>query len=387
MEALAIRTANRPQPYAVMPAQAATNKYNEALKEAYTFSPDYFQLFLSDTDRKKSTLKGYKTCLVQFQTWLFNNVDDPQHPVQDDIKAYRDYLDNRNDLTAGTRQQYVRTVKQFFAYLAPRGLYPNIADGVNPVKIRHDIHRKDAFTDEEVNKIAQTIDRTDIKGKRLYAMFLLAFVDGLRTIEVHRANIGNLETIDGDLWLYICGKGHSEADTEKSIAKRTKEALEEYLQAREDGEDPNSPLFTVTGNRTAYDENGKPTRRISTTSISKMLKGCFIAAGYNSPRLTAHSARHTAATISREGAGASLEETQELCGHTDSAVTKIYDHTNRHRAIEKKYRQLIEDCIFDGTKLNRVLPDLEVEIMKLSDLEQMQLLEFLRSKNKPAKTL
>lgn len=386
MEALAIRTENRPQPYAFVPAQNKT-KYNELLKAAYTFSMDYFQLFLDSMDCKPTTMKGYKNCLAQFQIWLLNNVSDPQHPVQDDIKAYRDYLDERQDLSAGTRQQYVRMVKQFFAYLAPRGLYPNIGDGVRPVKIRHDIHRKDAFAENEVSKIIQTIDRTDIKGKRLYAMFLLAFVDGLRTIEIHRANIGNLEIIDGSLWLYIKGKGHDEADTEKSISRRTREALEEYLQARKDGEDPNSPLFTATGNRTAYDEKGEPTRRISTTSISKMLKGCFIAAGYDSPRLTAHSARHTAATTAMNGGGATIRETQELCGHQSSTVTEVYVHQNNHRTIEKKFRQRIEDAYFEGTKLNRIMPDLESEIMKLSDLEQMQLLEYLRSKNKPEQVL
>ena len=61
--------------------------------------------------------------------------------------------------------------------------------------------------------------RSTEQGKRLYAMYLLAVNAGLRTIEISRANIKDLETKGGKTWLYIWGKGHSEAD-QKSRSPR-----------------------------------------------------------------------------------------------------------------------------------------------------------------------
>lgn len=64
---------------------------------------------------------------------------------------------------------------------------------------------------------------------------------------------------------------------------------------------------------------------MTTRSISGIVKGCFQAAGYDSPRLTAHSTRHTAATLSLLH-GASLRQTQELLRHRNMQTTEIYAH-------------------------------------------------------------
>ena len=109
------------------------------------------------------------------------------------------------------------------------------------------------------------VQRSTEQGKRLYAMYLLAVNAGLRTIEISRANIKDLETKGGRTWLYIWGKGHSEADQKKPIAPEVKAAIDDYIQSRTDNPNGNSPLFVSTGNRS----KGK---RIASTTISTMLK-------------------------------------------------------------------------------------------------------------------
>ena len=59
--------------------------------------------------------------------------------------------------------------------------------------------------------------------------------------------------------------------------------------------------------------------------ISLIIKKRLKAAGYDSDRLTAHSLRHTAATLNLLN-GASLEETQQLLRHTSINTTMIYVH-------------------------------------------------------------
>ena len=155
-------------------------------------------------------------------------------------------------------------------------------------------------------------------------MYLLTVTAGLRTIELARANIKDLETKNGNTWLYIWGKGHTEADTKKAIAPEVAEAIQDYLRSRTDNYTSSSPLFVATGNRSG----GK---RLEVTTISKMLKGALKAAGFNSERLTAHSLRHTAGTLTMELTG-DIYQTQQYMRHSNPATTEIYLHISNEKA-------------------------------------------------------
>lgn len=361
------------------------------------FSKSLFDRFIDYTDRKNTTIKGYVTCIRQFGKWLEQN--DIRQPQRDDIKAYRDYLTG-SGLATGTQVNYLRAVKHFFKWTAAEGLYPNVADNIHGAETKRGIHRKDAFDPCDVLEIASTICRNDEQGKRLYAMFLLNFVDGLRTIELHRADVGDIKTIKGDLYIYIQGKGHDEKDTPKYLPPETSEAIKDYLQSRSDKLTPKSPLFVSTSNRgkpgafkeyetdkdgnIIYDKNGKPKKilsdgRIATTTISTMFKDCFVNAGYDSDRLTAHSGRHTAAETALYNCGADIYETQQLMGHTDPATTEIYVTKKKQLDVEKKYRQAIYNAYFHGTQLTQIMPELEAEIMSMSAEEQRALLAQIRA--------
>jgi integrase/recombinase XerC len=288
-----------------------------------------------------------------------------EKPTRADIISYRDYLSteheaiqldnsasgwtyrtdhNGNRITASckpnTIAQYLRSVCAFFKWTAAEGLYPDIAAGIHAPKIRHDTHRKDALTAQEVHEIetsitsdaaekltaagaaqkdpAGRIQRSTEQGKRLYAMYLLTVTAGLRTIELARANVKDLETKGGSAWLYIWGKGHTEADTRKAIAPQVAEALQDYLQSRSDNPTGSSPLFVATGNRSG----GK---RLASTTISTMLKKAMQGAGFDSERLTAHSLRHTAGTNAMELTG-DLYQTQQYMRHSAPSTTEIYLH-------------------------------------------------------------
>ena len=335
-----------------------------SLQAQGSFTSDLFSRFIDYTDRKDSTIKGYLTCIRQFMKWL--NENQISQPQREDIKAYRTYLAN-SGLATGTQQQYLRAVKHFFKWTAAEGFYPNVADNIHGAKTKTDIHRRDAFQLEDVPKIAGTIDRSTENGKRLFVMFHLVFVDGLRTIEIHRANVEDVKTIGGKTFLYIQGKGHDEKDTPKYLTPEVKEALDDYLASRSDKYTPKSPLFVSTSNRS---KGG----RIATTTISTMFKECFVAAGFDSNRLTAHSGRHTTATTALNEAGADIYVVKELMGHSDVATTGIYVHTTKQLENEVKYRQAIYDSYFSGVTLTPILPELEAAIKRLSVDQQRALL-------------
>ena len=336
-------------------------------KEVRSFSADFYAQYIAYIDRKATTVKGYVTCIRQFARWMANNgITQPQH---NDITAYRDYLTD-SGLATGTQSQYLRAVKHFFKWLAVEGRYPNVGDGVHGAKVKNDCHKKDALPRNSVESIAGTIDRSDEAGKRLYAMYLLCVKCGLRTIEVHRADVGDIKTVNGDPYLYVQPKGHDGKDSPKYLFPEVKAAIDEYLQTREAKPTAKSPLFTSTSNRS---KGG----RIATTTISTMLKDVLVSAGFDSDRLTAHSLRATAATAAFE-AGLTLFEVQQLMGHCDPATTEIYIKDQNRLQIEKKGRVAI-DRYLKGELTPAILPELEAAIMTLTPDEQRELLEQIRA--------
>lgn len=148
-------------------------------------------------------------------------------------------------------------------------------------------------------------------------MFLLAVNAGLRTVEISRANLRDLEAKSGAACLYIWGKGHAEPDTKKPLAPEVYAALREYIEARSDAHTAGSPLFVATGNRSGG-------QRLAATTISGMLKKAMQRAGFDSERLTAHSLRHTAGQNVMQITGRNIYETQQYMRHANPATTEIY---------------------------------------------------------------
>lgn len=321
---------------AMMPQRTGFLQVMPAQQKA-VFSAGLFESFIDYTSVKETTVKGYITCIRAFARWMQES--GITQPTRADIKAYERYL-AASDYKPGTRAQYLRAVKHFFKWTAAEGLYPNIADNIKGAKVRNDTHKKDALGREDVPAIAETIERETEQGKRLYALYLLCISDGLRMIEISRANIGDIKTIGGRTYLYVQGKGHDEKDAPVLLPAEVKKALDEYLAARTDKPTAKSPLFVSTSNRSKGE-------RIAPTTISTMIKNMLRAAGFDSDRLTAHSLRHTSGTGVYK-ATHNIYLTQQHQRHCDPATTEIYVHAEDR--AERNTEQQVYDYYFKQDK-------------------------------------
>ena len=347
-----------------------------AIIPANDLQASLFNEFIQFIDRGEKTTRTYITNLRQFAAWL--KYASIARPMRQDIISYRDYLSAEHDAIQldaaegwtyrrdkngnrirvtckpNTIAQYLRSVGQFFRWTAAAGLYPNIAENVHAPKIRHDTHKKDALTAADVLTIEKSIQaaadekaaaaaeaekdtagriiRATEQGKRDYAMYVLAVNAGLRTIELSRANVKDIEVRNGRAVLYIWGKGHTEADARKPLAPQVYAAIKDYLNARSDRPTANSPLFVATGNRSGG-------QRIAETTISKILKKAMQAAGYDSDRITAHTLRHTAGTNVQE-ITQNLYVTQKYMRHANPATTEIYLHNDTERQEAQTAQEL-----------------------------------------------
>jgi integrase/recombinase XerC len=141
---------------------------------------------------------------------------------------------------------------------------------------------------------------------------------GIRSIEVLRANVEDLRLFQGIPVLYIQGKGRTEKADFVKITQPVFEAIREYIRRR--GNVPGAaPLFASEGHFCRG-------QRLSRRSLSRLIKQRFRAAGYDLKTLTAHSLRHTAATLALLN-GETVEEVQQLLRHTDINTTMIYNHS------------------------------------------------------------
>lgn len=235
-------------------------------------------------------------------------------PTREDILAFRDSL--RETCKPATIQSYLAATRLFFQWTEQAKLYPNIATHIKGAKLTNE-HRKDYLTSKQAANVLKTIDTSTLKGKRNYAIIALMLTSGLRTIEVSRANIADLRTAGDSSVLYIQGKGHDEKDQYVKIAEPVEAAIREYFKAR-GSIAASEPLFVSTSNR---NHNG----RLTAHAIGLLSKAALKAAGYDSDRLTAHSLRHTAATLNLLNGG-SLEETRQLLRHSSINTTLIYSH-------------------------------------------------------------
>lgn len=328
------------------------------------FSESLIVKFMDYTDVKETTLKGYATCIRQFVKWLKeSNIAQPE---REDIKTYKKYLEAQ-DFTAGTKSQYLRAVKHFFKWTASEGLYPNIADNIKGAKVKQDNTKKEAFLEADIKTILETIDRDSESGKRDYAMILLSVTGGLRIVEMHRANIQDIQTIKGQRVLYIQGKGRDEKDEYIKLVPDVSEAVEAYLSVRK-GARKNDPLFAGTGNRA---RGG----RLSEPSMSRIIKGIFKNAGFDCSKLTAHSLRHTSNTLLFK-AGADLYTVQKHARHCDPKTTEIYIH-----AVERENdqsEQMIYDRIFNPDKKDLATQIMDI-VKDLSEDKQAEVLNYLQN--------
>lgn len=275
-------------------------------------SRELFARWLRYLDAKPKTVQTYSRAIRQFLRWLIS--EDIRRPQREDVIRYRDELIAKHKTS--TVQGYLAAIKQFFHWTALQGLYPDISLRIKGVKLDKGFKR-DYLTSKQCARILQMVDRSSMKGLRDYAVLAVMMTTGLRTVEICRANIRDLSVAGDDTVLYVQGKGHDDRNDYVKLEPHAEDAVRTYLASRKEMK-PGDPLFCSLANR----NNGG---RMTTRSISRLVKERLAGANLISERLTAHSLRHTAATINLLSGG-SPEETRQLLRHANINTTLIYSH-------------------------------------------------------------
>lgn len=281
--------------------------------QAQSITEDMYGRFVAFLDAKPKTIQTYTRALRQLFTYFSSR--GITQPKREDIIDFREEL-KASGHKPTTIQNYITATRLFFQWTEQEHIYPNIATHIKGAKLDKE-HKKDYLTSRQVKAVLTGIDRSTLQGLRDYAIVLLMTTGALRTVEITRADVADLRTAGDNVVLYIWGKGRDEKTDYIKISEPVEKAIREYLKAR-GATTPEEPLFTSLSN------NSKGSR-MTTRAISGIAKSAMREAGYDSDKLTAHSLRHTAVTLSLL-AGRPLEEVQQFARHANIATTMIYNH-------------------------------------------------------------
>jgi len=253
------------------------------------------------------TRTGYRSALSSLARFLSGGRFLDERAVLD----YRDSLLSEGK-AAGTVNQYISSIKQTLEHI---GVTPNPARSVRRVR-QGSARKKDAISADDARRVVDSVTGDDLEAKRDRALLDLLLRAGLRLVEVHRADVGDVRQMSGRTVLFVRGKGRVEKDEFVLLTEEALAPLRDYLGARGALCD-SDPLFA------GLSKNYRG--RLSTRSLRKITTRYLVAAGVKSDRVTAHSTRHTTATLALLG-GAPIRQVQKLLRHASVRTTERYAH-------------------------------------------------------------
>ena len=263
-------------------------------------------------DVQPCTQKTYDKAVQSFVGYLASvGIAKPQ---RQDVIGYREHL-LRNGYKVSSARLYLSVVKKFFAWLASKGLYLNVADGVKLPAMLMEEHAHDALTLEEARQTLSFFKGKSEKELRDKAILSLMISVGLRSVEVVRLDVGDIEKRKGMWFINVHGKARAGKVDSVQISEPVKAIIDEYLSVRPRGK-KGTPLFISTARRNRGE-------RLQTQSVSRLSKRVFGEIGIVSERVTCHSCRATAVTLMLE-AGVPIREVQRVMRHRNVSTTEIY---------------------------------------------------------------
>lgn len=269
--------------------------------------------FLAELDATEKTRTTYERALRQYASWMEHEGVTLDHATVATVQAYKRCLVASK--STNTTRTYLVAVRSLHRWIHERTGYPDVAKGVKGPK-RSAAQAKDALSVTQAKDLLAAPAEGET-AKRDKAMVALMMLRGLRTVEIVRADVGDLRQMAGKAVLYVQGKGHADKDDFVVLDGEAERLLRDYLRTRGHVE-LDAPLFAATGNR---NRGG----RMTTRSVSRIAKEAMREQGLDSPRLTAHSLRHTAVTLSLV-AGATVQEAQAMARHASVSTTMVYAH-------------------------------------------------------------
>ena len=282
-------------------------------------------MFLQQYDAEDSSIALYRRALRQFFAWVARTCRNTATLTRADIIEYKKGLLNGEATADGqkksplTAASYLNAVKLFYTWLHDsNGMITNIAAGVDLPKRAKKFERKPLTEGKAGELLTEAAATATARDNAIINLLLNA---GLRTIEIVRADIKDVQSIGGDMVLFVQGKGQQSKNNFVPLSAHTYDAITEYLKTRPTAS-AEEPLFTCEGNR---NKNGRLTTRTISGIARRHLDAIGLThnIGERNSSYTAHSLRHTYGCAMLKATD-DYHITQLLLRHASPATTQQY---------------------------------------------------------------
>jgi site-specific recombinase XerD len=290
---------------------------------------DFLEYLEIERSRSQKTIENYHHYLKRFLTWA--KISDPKDITAELVRSYRLYLNRKTDehgkeLKKVTQNYHIIAIRSFLKYLSKRDIKSLAAEKIEVGK--NPSHEIEFLDSDELDRLLQSANGSDIKSLRDRAILELLFSAGLRVSELININRDQLNVSRQEF--SVTGKGDKIRIV--FISNTAKEALERYLNKRIDID----PALFVRFSKKKKTENEK-TKRLTPRSIQRIVKFYAAKAGIVKD-VHPHTLRHSFATDLLSN-GADIRSVQTMLGHSSITTTQIYTHiTNKQlKEIHKQF--------------------------------------------------
>jgi len=241
-----------------------------------------------------------------FNEWIegFSMTQD----TREDLKAFRSWLTERYT-SASSINLTLSVVRKFYKSLHEKGIINT--DPTVVLKNVADTHetKKATISREQFYMISLALkEDLSVNAPRNRAIFLLAVMNGLRVSEMSNINIQDFGIDSGKRVIYLLRKGYIEKSNFIVLQDKTYKMLMALIGDRTEG-----ALFVSHRSKEA----------MTGGDISRILKTLLKKNGIDSPKITAHSMRHSYAHFALDG-GADLMALSASMNHKNLSTTQRY---------------------------------------------------------------
>lgn len=230
-----------------------------------------------------------------------------------DISHIHSFLEFSANYSASTVQNTFSCLRGFFAFIYEKEyLDKDFSFTVPSIRHSKEITIPSAYSKEEVERFLNCIDRSSPKGKRDYAMMLLAARLGLRASDICSLTFANL---DWERNLIKLVQEKTKKAIELPLLNEVGDAIIDYLRFR-----PTSQLKYL------FIRIAKPPEKLHNHSLYEIVSNCIKRSGIHIPqgkKHGPHALRHSLSSIMLENK-VSLPVISEILSHNSSDTTKVY---------------------------------------------------------------
>jgi integrase/recombinase XerD len=292
---------------------------------------NFLQFDVASGGASAETIRTYWGEAKHYLLWCEVNQLQPLDVTRDAIKIYRHHLVEQKYKPATISLKLVTISRMYDAAMEYGLLSHNPVWGVKPPKRRGD--PADSITyltaaEAEIFLSAPLTKSTPLKVLRDRFLLGLMTLEGVRSMEVYRANVGDIVRSPTGVGITVMSKRQQRV---VPLIPDLVDLLDRYLLARRQAKFSTTaatPLFINLHHPRHQIDPDREDRRLSRRGIRFVVDSYLgeLKIKHGEGRtLSAHSLRHTAGTLAIQN-GASLRQVQDLLGHADPKTTAIYTH-------------------------------------------------------------